>query len=185
MLHKKTPAAQLNREIAEVLARRTSSERTLYEDLVAAGIPTDSHESDLYVLDTPEARALLAKHGKQGSGFVSQIDRRRWLDVPFAYDPFWTKKARSHSVVKVSSSDKPTPWKKEHKTSGATVIERHAYGCELVVIPVSWSEPSGPAIWSVTCGSPRQSNFDLKKGRAMTVKGAKDLAMRAAKAMKH
>ena len=101
MPYKKTPAAQLNREIAEALAGRTSSEGTLYEDLVAAGIPTDHHESDLYVLDTPEARALLAKHSKQGSGFVSQIDRRRWLDVPFAYDPFWAKKARSHSTVKV------------------------------------------------------------------------------------
>jgi hypothetical protein len=68
--------------------------KSLYQDLLAAGIPTDHHESDLYVLDTPTARSLIARHGKKGSGFKSQIDGLRWIDVPFAYDPFWEKKGR-------------------------------------------------------------------------------------------
>lgn len=69
----------------------------LYDELKAAGIPLDSHESDLYVLATPEAHAILKKHGKTGallSSFISQIDGRRWYDVPFAYKPFWEGKVK-------------------------------------------------------------------------------------------
>lgn len=81
---------RLNREIAEALGGKS-----LYQALKAAGVRTDHHESDLYVLDTPIARALLASHGKKASGFTSQIDGKRWLDVPFAYDPFWAKKEQT------------------------------------------------------------------------------------------
>ncbi len=67
--------------------------KTLYEEIVLAGIPTDHHESDLYVLDTALSRELIAKNGKVATGFVSRIDGKRWLDIPFAFDPFW--KARN------------------------------------------------------------------------------------------
>lgn len=67
---------------------------SLYKDVVRAGIPIDHHESDLYVLDTPQARSLIAKHGLRGKSFKSQIDGLRWLDVPFMYEPFWEKKQR-------------------------------------------------------------------------------------------
>jgi hypothetical protein len=73
--------------------RRDESE-SAYTAIVRAGIPTDHHESDLYVLDTPEARRILAEHGRAYSRFISATDRRYWLDVPFAYAPFWTKKTR-------------------------------------------------------------------------------------------
>lgn len=108
---RKSPA-QLDRDIAEALRGETSSS-SLYRDLQAAGIPTDHHESDLYVLDTPAARALIAKHGKRGSGFTSQIDHKRWLDVPFAYEPFWEKKPRgsSHATIKrKGTSGKSGTW---------------------------------------------------------------------------
>ena len=61
---------------------------SLYEALVAAGATLDHHESDLYVLSTPEARDLIAKHGL-ASSFIGHDDGRVWHDVPFAYDPFW------------------------------------------------------------------------------------------------
>lgn len=98
----KKSAGQLDRDIAEALAGKASSGKSLYQELRAAGIPTDHHESDLYVLDTPAARALIGKHGKKGSSFTSQIDGKRWLDVPFTYDPFWEKKrgGSSHSTIK-------------------------------------------------------------------------------------
>ncbi len=90
MARQKSPA-QLQREINTTL---TSSAKSLYQALRAAGVPIDHHESDLYVLDMPIARTLIAKHGKKGTAFTSQIDKRRWIDVPFAYDPFWEKKQR-------------------------------------------------------------------------------------------
>jgi len=80
------------------------AERTLYEDCKAAGLEIDSHESDLYIRDSSVARRLLEIHDKRGkrvyqvdgwnvSVFRSQIDNAAWLDVPFAFDPYWQKKA--------------------------------------------------------------------------------------------
>jgi hypothetical protein len=63
----------------------------LYAALVAAGIPTDSHESDLYCLSTPESRALVELSGKSFNRFTSQVDGKAWLDVPFTFTPFWDK----------------------------------------------------------------------------------------------
>lgn len=65
---------------------------TLYDDLIAAGCETDSHESDLYVADTPEARDIMHKHGTTGQPFRSNVDGRIWLDVPFEFSPFWRKR---------------------------------------------------------------------------------------------
>ncbi len=70
---------------------------TLLEELEAAQIPTDHHESDLYVLATPQAWQIIRKHmgehWTQVQAFTSQkpFDGRRWFDVPFAYDPFWKR----------------------------------------------------------------------------------------------
>lgn len=70
---------------------------TLYEDAKSAGLPMASHESDLYLPDTAEAREILARHPLQKSNatrFRSQIDGKTWIDIPFAYLPFWEAKAR-------------------------------------------------------------------------------------------
>ncbi len=71
------------------------SEKSLYEDAVEAGLDYDSHESDLYVLDTPEARVLVEKHGFYFEAFVSTADGRRWIDVPFAYYPWWSTRQKA------------------------------------------------------------------------------------------
>lgn len=62
---------------------------SVYTDLKEAGIPLDSHESDLYVLSTSEAWVIIRKHKKRGESFKSQIDGKIWIDLPFCYDPFW------------------------------------------------------------------------------------------------
>jgi hypothetical protein len=73
---------------------------SLYEDAVRLGLELDHHETDLYLKDCPEARALLAEHDKRGrrvyvvdgwnvSLFHSEIDNAPWLDIPFNYDPAW------------------------------------------------------------------------------------------------
>lgn len=65
----------------------------VYAALTKAGIKTDSHESDLYALDTPEARRIVHACGYRLHPFTS-TDGGRWLDLPFAYTPFWKDKER-------------------------------------------------------------------------------------------
>ena len=67
---------------------------SIYNDIKAAGIETDSHYSDLYVPDTPEVRAIIKANGEKVDyhnvvPFTSQIDGERWLDLPFQYAPYW------------------------------------------------------------------------------------------------
>jgi hypothetical protein len=68
---------------------------SLYSDLIAAGCEIDHHESDLYVKVTPQSRPIIERHvwvGKFHSAtlFYSK-DGAQWWDVPFAYEPFWSK----------------------------------------------------------------------------------------------
>lgn len=66
---------------------------SLYHDLKRAGVPLDHHETDLYALATPEALRILARYPRQSySRFVSNIDGKMWLDIPFAFDPAWQRK---------------------------------------------------------------------------------------------
>ena len=71
---------------------------SLYTEMKQAGIQTDHHESDLYVIDCPEARAILENHGLKVDGWNVQpfmspskhtIGATAWLDIPFAYVPFY------------------------------------------------------------------------------------------------
>lgn len=68
---------------------------TLYEEMRAAGCEIDHHETDLYVKDTPEARAVLEAYKVTGYGpvtvsaFRSEVDGAMWLDIPFYYAPAW------------------------------------------------------------------------------------------------
>ncbi len=66
---------------------------TIYDEMKAAGLVTGSHESDLYVLDTLEAREILKRRDHSFSGFRNEVDGNRNLDIPFAYQPFWDDKA--------------------------------------------------------------------------------------------
>jgi hypothetical protein len=79
---------------------------TIYQDMKAANIPIDNHESDLYVRDCKKARDILAEHDKRGkrvcivdgwnvSKFYNQIDGEPWLDIPFAYDPFYDNRRKT------------------------------------------------------------------------------------------
>ena len=69
---------------------------TLYETLKAAGIETDHHESDLYFPYSAKSRAILAEFPikeKIHTTFRSSIKpHATWIEVPFAFDPFWNAK---------------------------------------------------------------------------------------------
>lgn len=69
---------------------------SLYTDLIEAGVEVSNHESDLYFPRTPETVAILLKHPVQKSiaqNFRNQITKTTWIDVPFAFDPFWEKRS--------------------------------------------------------------------------------------------
>lgn len=67
---------------------------SIYQDALATGLFEGNRGTDLYMRDTPQARAILSKHGKEVDGwnvisFVDQSrdDRQLLLEVPFAYTP--------------------------------------------------------------------------------------------------
>ena len=75
--------------------RRNPSESPsdYYYKLLRAGVPMDNHESDLYVKDTPTSRAILADwpFGRL-ERFKNNINSEIYIDIPFAYAPYWEKK---------------------------------------------------------------------------------------------
>lgn len=69
----------------------------IYHDLLDAGVPLDSHESDLYAKVTPVSRLIVRRHldaGRIGSAptFVSQVDGALWYDLAFQFLPWWEKR---------------------------------------------------------------------------------------------
>lgn len=78
---------------------------TLYDALIAAGIPVDSHESDLYFPVSERSTAILRRHPRshrQAEQFVNQAPGRvgeRWWEVPFAYVPWWEDRARADKAT--------------------------------------------------------------------------------------
>lgn len=69
--------------------------KSFYKTLKDLGVPLDHHESDLYVMDTPVSRIVIRQFGRESTAFTSQIDGKRWFDIPFAYEPFWDKKRKA------------------------------------------------------------------------------------------
>lgn len=65
----------------------------LYQRLKEAGVPLDSHESDLYAKATPEAERIFAEAGvREPQTFVSEMDGEIWYDIPYAYTPYWEQR---------------------------------------------------------------------------------------------
>lgn len=71
------------------------TDKTLYEALTEAGVPTSSHRSDLYFKKTIRAETILSQYPhlqKMSGKFRNTVDNDWWIDVPFAYDPFWNER---------------------------------------------------------------------------------------------
>lgn len=67
--------------------------KTLYQDMLEAGVQLGYWQSDLHVKDSPEARAVMARHpDNQPLPFRSQVDDELWYEFPFQYEPFWADK---------------------------------------------------------------------------------------------
>lgn len=66
----------------------------------AAGIKHAHHETDLYLPDTEEVRAILEKfpvNKANARPFTNQVEGGTWLDIPFAYLPAWEAKQKCHA----------------------------------------------------------------------------------------
>lgn len=73
----------------------TAPRKTLYQDLVAAGVEVSSHESDLYFPVTEASMEILSRHPlekENSTRFLHNVTYAHWVDVPFAYDPWWEKR---------------------------------------------------------------------------------------------
>jgi len=63
------------------------------------------HESDLYFPATEQARAILEKHPAQFAIHETFINQRppnvgeRWIDVPFAFEPWWTRRMELQRIA--------------------------------------------------------------------------------------
>jgi hypothetical protein len=78
---------------------------SIYEDMKEAGVEMDNHYSDLYVEANAKALKILDKpehevHKKNARYFESGVvnlgnglqGRKLWIDIPFAFDPWWKEK---------------------------------------------------------------------------------------------
>jgi len=65
---------------------------SIYEEMKAAGVEIDNHSSDLLVPSNAITRGIVARYEYKGNvqGFKSAIDGTQWLEIPFAFDPFWS-----------------------------------------------------------------------------------------------
>lgn len=70
---------------------------SLWEMVQAAGIEFDHHETDLYLPVNAETQKLIDGYRFKCNVtmFTSQIDKKRWFDIPFAYFPAWDKKPKA------------------------------------------------------------------------------------------
>lgn len=66
----------------------------------------DSHQSDLYVKYSPEVCNWLKENYQYWNNcktFTSQIDKCKWLDIPFAYEEHFYEKHKNYIQRKSST----------------------------------------------------------------------------------
>ena len=64
----------------------------VYDALIDAGCKVEGHESDLFVEETPESMDVLNKLGIVPDKFKESKSGKPWLEIPFAFKPFWDAK---------------------------------------------------------------------------------------------
>ena len=74
---------------------------SIYEQAKELGLEMDNHESDLYLRMTPQSTDLMRTYAYRANvtTFISQIDKKPWYDIPFAYTPFWDKRTEKKVIA--------------------------------------------------------------------------------------
>lgn len=88
--------------------------KSLYERLVEAGCETDSYQSDLYVRETEIAKQIIRDFESEGGisnkeNFTSDRDGQRWIELPFAFKPYWDARSRADPAAEVEKDVTPGP----------------------------------------------------------------------------
>lgn len=67
---------------------------SIYQQIKNTGCAIDHHESDLYCENTIETTKIIEQYEFKGNveRFWNEIDEDYWYCIPFAYDPYWSKK---------------------------------------------------------------------------------------------
>jgi hypothetical protein len=70
--------------------------KTIYEQMVEAGVKLSNHYSDLYAEVTETSTKIINGYEFKGnvSMFFNQVEKKMWYDIPFAYDLYWVKQAQ-------------------------------------------------------------------------------------------
>lgn len=82
-------------DFAAIRAFKTTTKESLFGVIRAAGIKYASHETDLYLPDTAQVRAILDNfptNKANATRFQNQVEGGTWIDIPFAYLPAWEAK---------------------------------------------------------------------------------------------
>lgn len=68
--------------------------QAVYDQVVAAGVKTSNHCSDLYAEVTEESTAIIKNYAfkNQVTTFINALDGKLWYDIPFAFSPYWEKR---------------------------------------------------------------------------------------------
>ena len=72
----------------------TREAKTIWDIVQELGIEHGYHASDLQVPDNETTRAIIAAYpdqAKNAKPFKNAQDGTRWIEIPFAYLPFWTR----------------------------------------------------------------------------------------------
>lgn len=77
--------------------------KSLYERLTEAGCILGSYQSDLHVLATSRSKEVIRAFEAEGGisnqrTFTSAVDGAEWIDLPFAYDPWWEERCPASPV---------------------------------------------------------------------------------------
>lgn len=66
--------------------------KSLYEEMVEAGVEISNHYSDLYVPVNNITTAIIQRHlpGHYAQQFISNLDGKRWYSIVGGYTPYWS-----------------------------------------------------------------------------------------------
>ena len=74
---------------------KTNQTTTLWAEVQSRGIEHANHESDLYLPATDEVREILKRFPEhKPTTFLNQVTGTTWFDIPFAFLPWWEKRAK-------------------------------------------------------------------------------------------
>jgi hypothetical protein len=71
------------------------SRESIYQKVIKLDVYVGGYCSDLYVEVTPETKEIVNayEYKEQVTTFRNQVNKKMCFDIPFAYEPYWEKRA--------------------------------------------------------------------------------------------